>query len=162
MVNPKKTSNNPPKWLKPLIITTFAVMGAALLVLILIIHHLQTSETKNLPNINLQQINHYPAAYTGAKLPQYPGADITYFGNSSDNFKKGIILYLYSKDSLTSVTKFYDTKMAALGWHVDILTDSGGSISSRTYTKKAESFQLTATNDNDHTNIIIHWHLTNN
>ena len=108
----------------------------------------------------LQQINDYPEAYKAAGLPQYPGGDITHFGDREASPQDGIFIFVTTGDSLEKVATDFDAQMKAKGWTLknDNATTSEVLIS-RTYTKDGQEYHLSVNRDQEtgRTNVTINW-----
>ncbi|MBI4100892.1 hypothetical protein HY441_00255 [Candidatus Microgenomates bacterium] len=107
----------------------------------------------------VEQIQKYPAAYTNADLPEYPGGEVTYLGNQEASVKDGIAILVTTSDSLSKVSTWYDTELKKQGWQAKGPSSGDDSFFTKTYTKGNQEYALTITSDDEtnQTNVTINW-----
>lgn len=117
------------------------------------------------PQAQQEQINlDYPALYTEANLPQYPGARVTNRGVQEVSLEEQIKLKLRSQDSVEEIKAYYEEEMTALGWEqIDGEYDSGSGFYITRFHKDDLRFLVTLEDQGDSRSIsLVYYLLTEN
>lgn len=85
----------------------------------------------------------YPALYTSAKLPQYPGAKLVDTGRQTTSIRDGLRLTLETSDEVKKVAAFFESEMTKLGWTFPEKRVRPENLDLTKYTKDDLYFQIT-------------------
>lgn len=108
----------------------------------------------------IQELAEYPDAYRAAGLPEYPGGEVTHFGQKEAKLSDGIFIFVVTGDGLNTVAAFFDDELKAEGWSLKSEnTGASDIVVSRAYTKADQELNLSITHDaeTNKTNITINW-----
>jgi len=111
--------------------------------------------SRNLPQVegepSVQEIREYPDVYRIAGLPQYPGAEVTSVGRKEVTLDEGVSVILTTRDDVKTVSAFFETELAKLGWQVDsnFPAQSQEDFYYKSFTKDNTQFSITIDRSQD-------------
>lgn len=118
-------------------------------------------EAKDASDYNrvLEDIQHYPDAYKGADLPQYPKGQVTSLSRKDATLRDEISVVITAQADTETVTNYYDKELRGRGWTAESEEPVNDSFYFRDYTKGAQHYSLTVQAEGNaaETTITITW-----